>query len=215
MCEFYRVFDSNVIISDIYERSDMMFDSKEIAQRALVLAGKKAAHKRKYIKIAASASSVCAVFLFFFITVYAIPLFYVSPDNSSADYYGLEDLIYEDFAEDVKIPLSGFFPAYGEPVFAMPEGEFIFIDGTLELGLLLENPAENACYLTFELVLADTGEALYQSYMVAPALRIETVRLSRILERGAYQVILTVRAYDSENFSEIAGEKTNLYLIFE
>jgi len=149
--------------------------------------------------------------------VYAIPLFNITPDEL-ADNFFPDGLVYDNFTDN-QVPLAGFFPpdefTRAEPVFVMPDSEFIFINGALELDMLLINPEENTCYLTFEIILADTGETLYQSYKIAPALRIENINLSRILDQGAYQAVLVMRAFDLYNFTELGYEKVKLYLIFE
>jgi len=191
-----------------------MFDSKEIAQRALALAERKTALKRKRIKIAVSISSACAVFLFCLITVYTFNIFNIfqaEPD----DFPDYEHVI----LEGDPIPLDGsFFPpdeAYtgAEPVFIVPDGELIFIAGNLEPELI--NPKENTCYLAFEIVLADTGETLYQSYLIAPGLRVQNIKLSRALEQGVYEAVLIIRAYDLSNINFIASEQADFILIVE
>ena len=189
-----------------------MIDSKEIAQKALALAEKKAALKRRYLKIATSVSSVCAAFLFFFITMHAIPLFNI---NSGGD--EPEELIFDDYLADGQVPLDGFFfPSEAEPVFIAPEDDFVFIDGVfLELDRLLINPSENSCYITFELVLADTGEIIFKSHMIAPSLGIDNIRLSNIPDNGVYPAVLIMRAYDANNFAQIACHESELNLIFE
>ena len=209
MCEFFLFSDSK-LLKTVTERSDMMPDNKEIAQRALALAEKKAALKQKYLKIAVSAGGICAVFLFALITVYTLPLLYIFPESLDSVQNNFDGLVFNEFVEDNEIPLAGFF--------AVGSGYSKYSEYTVaggELGITLSNPEANAYYLTFEIALAETGETLYRSYMVAPGLSIEGVSLSELPEAGGYNAELIIRAYDLQDFSEIKSEKSDLYLIFE
>jgi len=191
-----------------------MFDSKDIARRALALAETKTAIKRKRIKIAVSVSSACAAFLFCLITVYTFQLMNIEPAGND---FGEEFIA----MPDSRVPLDGLSnnpfgdddePYTGAaPVFVLP-GDMVFASGNAEPGVKLTNPAENTCYLAFEIVLADTGETVYQSYLIAPGLELENIRLERELERGDYEAVLIIRAYNPANFAVIENKKADFKL---
>lgn len=77
--------------------------------------------------------------------------------------------------------------------------------GETELGLTLPNPEDNPCYFSFELLLADTGESLYSSRLVAPGSCLGSVSLSRPLEAGTHTLIIKIRSYSLEDQTEMNG----------
>lgn len=61
----------------------------------------------------------------------------------------------------------------------------------------LYNPEKNEgrYYLTFKLVLSDTGEVLYESNAVPPGKHIQSITLSRALPAGTYDAVIHVQPY--------------------
>ena len=76
------------------------------------------------------------------------------------------------------------------------------------------NPEKNEglYYLTFKLMLSDTGEVLYESAAVPPGKHIQTITLSRALPAGTYDAIIHVQPYrmSDENPTNNANVKTTL-----
>lgn len=81
-----------------------------------------------------------------------------------------------------------------------------------DVKILLLNPESNACYFTFEIVLADTGESLYLSDLVGPGMRIEEITLSRGLAKSKYAAIIKICAYALEDFMPMNGADVNVTL---
>ena len=69
--------------------------------------------------------------------------------------------------------------------------------GQTEVAVDFPNPVQNAerYYLTFQLMLKDTGEVLYQSGLVPPGKVIQAITLSRPLEAGTYAAVVRVQPY--------------------
>ena len=59
------------------------------------------------------------------------------------------------------------------------------------------NPVRNEglYYLTFKLLLADTGEVLYESNAVPPGKHIQSITLNRALPAGTYNAMIHVQPY--------------------
>ena len=68
--------------------------------------------------------------------------------------------------------------------------------------IILRNPEGNTCYLTFEIILAETGESLYLSELVAPSAYIEEQKLARGFTEGRYEAELVIRVYDPLSYTE-------------
>ena len=66
---------------------------------------------------------------------------------------------------------------------------------TTDAHILLFNPADNGCSLAFTIILADSGETLYASGLVAPGMCVEDIALSKGLPKGEYKATLAVAAY--------------------
>ena len=76
------------------------------------------------------------------------------------------------------------------------------------------NPEKNEglYYLTFKLILSDTGEVLYESNAVPPGKHIQTITLSRALPVGSYAAVVHVQPYrmSDETPTNNADVKTTL-----
>ena len=61
----------------------------------------------------------------------------------------------------------------------------------------LYNPGKNEglYYLTFKLILSDTGEVLYESNAVPPGKHIQSITLTRALPAGTYNALIHVQPY--------------------
>ena len=71
---------------------------------------------------------------------------------------------------------------------------------------------EGMYYLTFKLILSDTGEVLYESAAVPPGKHIQTIKLTRALSAGTYDAVVHVQPYrmSDETPANNADMKTKL-----
>ena len=71
---------------------------------------------------------------------------------------------------------------------------------------------EGLYYLTFKLILSNTGEVLYESNAVPPGKHIQTITLSRALPAGTYDAVVHVQPYrmSDETPANNADMKTKL-----
>lgn len=68
---------------------------------------------------------------------------------------------------------------------------------TTDVRMLLLNPDGNQCYFSFELVVE--GETYYTSKLVAPAMCIEDLTLSKPLAKGVYSATLVISTYSLDD----------------
>lgn len=100
-----------------------------------------------------------------------------------------------DAAEDTPAPEAE------EPGITIPGwGSVTIAADTADVTVDLYNPEENEglYYLTFQLILADSGEVLYSSGLVPPGEHIRRITLSRPLAAGQYGAIIFVQPYTVE-----------------
>jgi len=81
-----------------------------------------------------------------------------------------------------------------------------------EAEVLFANPEDNDKFLTFEIILTDTGETLYASGMVEPGSCIEIIELSRALAIGEYNAVVKIGMFKPECLSEICSERVSFKL---
>lgn len=107
---------------------------------------------------------------------------------------------------------------------ANPEAESISIPGYPKLYLtagstaadvVLGNPEGNPCYFTYELVLEDTEETLYQSGQIAPGEAVPSIELSRALEAGEYPAVLKITTNHVETQAQLNGANVKTVLVVE
>ena len=96
-------------------------------------------------------------------------------------------------------------PGYGYMQFDGIEADA----GSGEASATLLNPETNACSLSFEIILQDTGDVIYKSGLVEPGMCIDKFILSETLETGEYKAAMLIRAYaayggDDLNYSIFA-----------
>jgi len=70
--------------------------------------------------------------------------------------------------------------------------------------MFLPNPADNQCYLTFEIVLKDTSESIYSSGLVKPGMCITEIVLSKGLPKGKHDAIMKICAYAMGDFAAMS-----------
>jgi hypothetical protein len=200
-----------------------LFDSKEIARRALALAEKiknQRNHRRKRMLSAAITLTACTSVVIFTITGNIFPMVNMPGDDFTNDINDADEFFWSEelfVIEDNAVPLSQFPPfPEDEPSIIIPEfGSIIIPVNADDINALLLNPEENDCYMSFQIILTDTGESLYASEMIAPGTSIENIVLSRMLQQGEYRAGMIIRAYAPENFTEIHSTKIEIDLIAE
>lgn len=82
---------------------------------------------------------------------------------------------------------------------------------TVTVALL--NPEGNPCYFTFELVLNDTEETLYQSKLVPPGDAITEITMSRPLPAGEYDATIKISTLSLDGTSALNGANVETVLI--
>lgn len=88
--------------------------------------------------------------------------------------------------------------------------------GTKEVQVTLLNPEGNPCYFTFELVLKETGESLYQSKLVPPGKAVTELTLLRGLAAGEYEAIIKITTTSlSDGQTPMNGADVETKLIVE
>lgn len=74
----------------------------------------------------------------------------------------------------------------------------VFLNGTSEGNLLIENPGNNAKLVKVSLVINKTNEEVYASKYLKPGTYIENVKLDKVLKKGTYDATAYFSAYDEE-----------------
>lgn len=85
--------------------------------------------------------------------------------------------------------------------------------GQTNQAISLVNPAPNACYFTISFVLADTGEVIYKSKMVAPGKGLYSAKLTRPLAAGKYNMILKYETNSLDGLAKMNGANVNVELV--
>lgn len=75
----------------------------------------------------------------------------------------------------------------------------VFLNGTSEGNLLIENPGNNAKLIQVSILMDDTKEEIYASKLLKPGTYIESVKLDKVLEKGTYDATAYFSAYDEES----------------
>lgn len=78
-------------------------------------------------------------------------------------------------------------------------------ENTTEVATHLYNPQDNACYFKIIITLAGTEEVLYESKLIAPGQDLYTIELTRELEAGEYDAIISYTTYAVSDYTEMNG----------
>lgn len=81
----------------------------------------------------------------------------------------------------------------------------VFLNGTSEGNLLIENPGNNAKLLRVSILINETDEEIYASRYLKPGTYIENVKLDKVLEKGTYDATAYFLAYE-EDSGEYIGQ---------
>jgi hypothetical protein len=74
----------------------------------------------------------------------------------------------------------------------------VFLNGTSEGNLLIENPGNNAKLLRISILINDTDEEIYSSNYLKPGTYIEAAKLNKVLKKGTYDATAYFSAYEEE-----------------
>ena len=122
----------------------------------------------------------------------------IDPDAGDWNGAQLPDKTEDAPAVGIKIP--------GYPSISLPKGQ-----ETVSVALV--NPEGNPCYFTFELILKDTGESLYESKLVPPGKAVTQITMSRALEAGEYNAIIKITTTSLTDGSAMNGANVETLLI--
>jgi hypothetical protein len=73
-----------------------------------------------------------------------------------------------------------------------------FENGSAAGSLGIENPSYNIYPMVVQIFLDDTGELIYDSGGILPNQHIDSAKLSKVLEAGAYEATAYLNAYDPD-----------------
>ena len=184
-----------------------MFDSKEITRRALLRAEEQRTKRKRFLDRAAMMMSTCAVAavaVFVFMTY--------SPGPYQPNLVSIDD----GAVPLAQIPVVETVDNINGPSFMFPGYDTVTVPaGTTEAYMFLTNPAVNSCWLSFEVILADTGETLYESSMVPPSASIEKITLARELPQGQYEAALRIKVFAYGSLLEVDEINQSFNLIVE
>ena len=103
---------------------------------------------------------------------------------------------------------------YNSPRYILPGyGDVTVRAGERAVKISLPNAADNDCYLTFEIVLAEGDETIYKSDILAPGMRIDSIELLKPLAEGEYGATLIISAY-AYNKIDIIGISTSAFALY-
>ena len=92
------------------------------------------------------------------------------------------------------------------PTISVPGYPTIYLpSGQTDVEVAFANPEGNPCYFTFQLVLKDSGEILYESKQVPPGEAITRATLTKALDAGEYPAILKISTASITDQSAMNG----------
>ena len=140
-------------------------------------------------------AATCAVF------------FLLSGDDSPSGGGLIIDSGAGDYISPTQTPVEPGVEIPGTPSITIPANQ-----QTVSVDFYNPEGNEGLYYLTFKLVLSDTGEVLYESNAVPPGKHIQTITLSRALPAGSYSAEIHVQPYrmSDETPTNNAEMKTTL-----
>ncbi len=77
----------------------------------------------------------------------------------------------------------------------------------------LVNPEGNPCYFTFEIVLKDSGESIFQSKLVPPGQALTEITMSRALSAGEYEATIKITTTSLADGSAMNGANVETVLV--
>jgi hypothetical protein len=184
-----------------------MFDSKEIAKQALLRADeiKEESKLRQKRWKTASILTACAACVIMVVIYFPLGM---TPDGymiAEVDPIPLSAPLLPDNNAVPYITAEGGGPVMSIPEFTIPGYDTIRIPaGAADVNMLLINPAGNPGDFTFEIILKDSGETLYKSGLVTPAMCIENITVSKPLPKGEYEAHLKINIYEPDSLNPVS-----------
>ena len=178
-----------------------MLDSKEIARRALLLAAETRARRKRR-------RSILTVSVAIFVCASVIAVITIRSVTQSGRELSVPEIT------DAQVPLA--MPDINDASVTYPSIETVTIRyGEATADMPFTNPATNACYLTFEIILTDTGERLCISEMVAPSGNAGEQTLLIELAEGTYNAEIIMKAYEINSYAELEMTSLSFEIIVE
>lgn len=216
-----------------------MFDSKEIAERALRRAEAIKTKKRAgrvVLVFVGSALAACAalsvgILTYQYLSPHANPPIEISGDSPAPGISAARATsdIYDADLPLANIPLPDKNAApYDDPVDGRANGGYIIpafnratasaggADGAYELDIPLFNQKSNRCFISYEITLNESGEIIYASGLIGPGCRIERPQINApLLTPGEHGANFAVILYDIESRARINAAEMELIIYFE
>ena len=190
-----------------------MFDTDEIAGRALGRADEIKETKRRNRKRIETSAMLCGICLVVVLAITLNPGRGITGDTQIAD--GQIPLAEMPLVDIAAKPYDGT-PLENGPGYTIPVyGSVTMKAGQPGVKIALTNPESNPYSLTFEITLAETGEQLYMSGLVEKGMYIENIDLGRPLPQGIYKATLTIRAYEPGAIVENSSSATTFEILAE
>ena len=208
-----------------------MLDSKEMAKAALRRVEEIKLNRRRKRRLREAAGLALCMCVVVSVVVIVIGLLPLSPPADHA------------FFEDGQAPLAApLMPDAGAtlynatlyktnetdngPGYLLPCYDTVTIPaGSSELEMVLLNPENNPCWITFKIALDNTDETLYASGLdntdetlyasglVGPGMCIENPALSKTLDKGEYKAVLLIHTYGLDSFAAMNGASVEFTII--
>ena len=177
-----------------------MFDSKEIAQKALLRADEiRAMRKRRKKRLGIVVVLIC-------ICVTGIVATLLIAYSGAADRGTV-------IIGEPGVPLAYTNKETGiEPVFPKIVSITIPADET-SIEPYLINPEQNECLLSFEIILAGTGETLCKTGFIEPSMYAGIQSFSRGIPKGEHAATIIIRAYSRDTYSEIGTQQDEFVIV--
>jgi len=177
-----------------------MFESKEIAKKALLRAAEiRAMRKRRKKRLGIVVVIVCVCVAGTVVTLLTA-------------YHGAADRAVVTIGE-TGVPLAYTYAQTDtEPIFPIIVSITIPADET-SIEPYLINPEQNECLLSFEIILSATGETLCRTGFVEPSMYAGIQSFSRGIPKGEHAATIIMRAYSHDTYSEIGTKQGEFVII--
>jgi hypothetical protein len=98
-------------------------------------------------------------------------------------------------------------PGFGDQIFLQPDTDILY--------MRMSNPISNIVFFQYSIILADTGEVIFQSEQIKPGFEITEEKLNRTIQTGVYPIIIKIDTMDVETHSTTNGASFQCNLVVE
>jgi hypothetical protein len=98
-------------------------------------------------------------------------------------------------------------PGFGDQIFLQPDTDILY--------MRMSNPIRNIVFFQYSIILADTGEVIFQSDQIKPGFEITEEKLNRTFQRGVYPIIIKIDTMDIVTHSTTNGASFQSNLVVE